>query len=179
MTADQSVLIIVDVQERLCPVMDNPRRVLMNGARLARGARLLGVPVLITEQYPKGLGPTMHDIRVEVPEREAYVEKLTFSSAAEPAVMERLEALGRRQAVVCGVEAHVCVLQTALGLRAKGWEVFVVTDACSSRLPESEAAALTRMAMAGVVPVITEMALFEWLGGKENPAFHDVHALVR
>jgi nicotinamidase-related amidase len=182
MERDQSVLIVIDVQERLCPVMDDPRRVLMNGARLARGAGILGLPVVVTEQYPKGLGPTMHDIRAEAPQDAdhcAYLEKLTFSSAATPAVMGHLDRLGRRQAVICGIEMHVCVLQTALGLRARGWDVFVVTDACSSRQPSSEAGALARMTGAGVQPVTTEMALFEWLGGKEDPAFKDIMGLIR
>ncbi|MCF8480589.1 MAG: hydrolase [Rhodospirillum sp.] len=182
MGGDQSVLIVIDVQERLCPVMNDPRRVLMNGARLVRAARILGLPVVVTEQYPKGLGPTMHDIRAEAPRDAAdcaYFEKLTFSIAADPPVMAHLDGLGRRQAVICGIEMHVCVLQSALRLRARGWDVFVVADACSSRLPESEEAARTRMVAAGIQPVTTEMALFEWLESKENPAFKTIMDLIR
>ncbi|WP_413205124.1 hydrolase [Rhodospirillum sp. A1_3_36] len=182
MERDRSVLIVIDVQESLCPVMDDPRKVLMNGARLARGARILGLPVVVTEQYPKGLGPTMHDIRAEVPrdaDHCAYLEKLTFSSAADPVVMRHLDGLDRRQAVICGIEMHVCVLQTALGLRGRGWDVFVVSDACSSRLPTSESAALVRMTGVGVQPVTTEMVLFEWLGGKQSPVFKDIMGLIR
>ncbi|WP_376783094.1 hydrolase, partial [Rhodospirillum rubrum] len=179
--AARSVLIVVDIQERLCPVMTDPRGVLFNGARLVRGARRLGVPVVVTEQYPKGLGPTMHDILSELGDgaSSAVIEKTHFSAAAEPLVRQHLESLGRRQAVICGIEAHVCVTQTAIDLRAAGWEVFVVSDACSSRRPESLTAALTRFPAAGVVPVITEMVLFEWLADKNNDGFKDIMSLVR
>lgn len=178
MRAETSALIVIDVQERLCPVMDDPRRVLFNGARLLKGAALLDVPVLCTEQYPKGLGPTMIDLRALLPEG-AVIEKTRFGAWDEAPFRERWRALDRSQAVICGTEAHICVLQTALGLRAAGVEVFVVTDACGSRRPESEVAALTRLSAVGCHPVTTEMALFEWLGGKAHPSFKDINALVR
>ncbi|WP_041795293.1 hydrolase [Pararhodospirillum photometricum] len=171
--ADESVLVIIDVQEKLCPVMADPRRVLLNGSRLLRAANRLGVPVVVTEQYPKGLGPTMHDIRVDMPQG-AMVEKRFFSAALEPAVRERLESLGRRQAVLCGIEMHVCVTQTALGLKDQGWSVFVVEDACSSRSPESVAQAKQRLATQGIPLVNVEMALFEWLATKDHPAFKEI-----
>lgn len=195
MDAASSLLLVIDVQEKLCPVMDDPRRVLMNGARLVRGARRLGVPVLVTEQYTRGLGPTMTDIRDALadPEREraseegaaaaaqtpTVLEKTAFCGVADDAIRAALLESGRCQAVLCGIEMHVCVLQTALGLRSMGWQVFVVTDACSSRQPDSERAALARLSTAGVVPVTTEMVLFEWLHAKENPAFRDIMALIR
>lgn len=178
MSAAQSVLVVVDVQERLCPVMDDPRRVLYNGARLLRGAALLDVPVLCTEQYPKGLGPTMIDLRELLPEG-AVIEKTAFGSMGEAAFRHALSRYGRTQIVLCGTEAHICVLQTALGLRAVDFEVFMVADAVGSRRPESERVALDRARDAGCSIVTTEMVLFEWLGDKSNPRFRDVSSLVK
>lgn len=178
MDAEQSVLLIVDIQERLCPVMDDPRRVLYNAARLIWGADRLRVPLLVSEQYPKGLGPTMVDLRQLVAD-EAVVEKTAFSCAREDGFMQRVESIGRRQAVVAGIEAHVCVQQTALGLKEKGFDVFVVVDACSSRSRTDQEAAVGRMAADGCRMVTTEMVLFEWLGNARNPAFKDIQQLIK
>ncbi|MBB4287757.1 hydrolase [Roseospira goensis] len=176
--APRSVLVVIDVQERLCPVMDDPRRVLFNGTRLLKGADLLDVPVLCTEQYPKGLGPTMIDLRQLLPEG-AVIEKSTFNAMGEAHFRFAMSRVGRSQIVLCGTEAHVCVLQTALGLREAGFEVFVVADACGSRRPESEQAGLARMAAAGCTVVTTEMVLFEWLGSKDHPHFKEVMTLIK
>ncbi|SOD91069.1 hydrolase [Caenispirillum bisanense] len=173
MTADRSSLLIVDVQEKLCPVMDDPRIVLHNGSRLMRGAARLGVPVTVTEQYPEGIGPTMFDLR-ELTAPENVLTKRTFSSAADAGIVERLRGFGRPQVVVAGIESHVCVLQTCLGFRALGYEVFVVRDACSSRRVADRDAAFVRMAAAGVAVVTTEMVLFEWLGDSRHEAFREV-----
>jgi len=178
MHAQQSTLVVIDVQERLCPVMDDPRRVLFNGARLLTAANRLEVPVICTEQYPKGLGPTMIDLRSLLP-AGAVVEKTAFGAMGEAGFRHALSGIGRGQVVLCGTETHVCVLQTALGLREAGFSVFVVDDACGSRRPESERAGLQRMAAAGCQVVTTEMVLFEWLGDKANPAFKDISALVK
>ncbi|GEO81862.1 hydrolase [Pararhodospirillum oryzae] len=173
LSAEHDVLLVIDVQERLCPVMDDPRRVLYNGSRLVRAARAMNVPIVVTEQYSKGLGPTMHDLRVDLPE-DAILEKTHFSAAREPVVQARLDALGRRRAVLCGIEMHVCVTQTALGLKDMGWDVFVVEEACSSRHPDSIKIARERLTTQGVPLLSVEMVLFEWLTNKENPAFKEI-----
>jgi nicotinamidase-related amidase len=139
---------------------------------------MMGVPVLCTEQYPKGLGPTMVDLRALLPEG-SVIEKTSFGSMGEPAFRDALAATGRDQVVLCGTETHVCVLQTALGLRQAGHDVFMVADACGSRRPESEQAGLARARDAGCGIVTTEMVLFEWAGDKNNPRFKDIAALVR
>ena len=172
-TGERSSLLVVDVQEKLCPVMDDPRAVLHNGARLMRGAARLGIPVTVTEQYPEGIGPTMFDLR-ELTGPENVLQKRTFSSAAEETIVARLRDIGRPQVVVCGIEAHVCVLQTALGLKEIGYEVYVVRDACSSRRVSDRDAAFARMAAAGVGVVTTEMALFEWVGDSRHEAFREI-----
>jgi nicotinamidase-related amidase len=173
MTADQSSLLIVDVQEKLCPVMEDPRSVIHNCGRLMKGAARLGVPVLVSEQYPKGIGPTMVDLR-ELTDKENFLEKTTFSCAAAPNIMERLEALGRRKVVVAGIETHVCVCQTTLGLLENGYEVFVVADACSSRSPQDRKTGLERMQASGARIVPTESVLFEWLGDAKHEAFREI-----
>jgi nicotinamidase-related amidase len=177
--ADSSLLILIDVQERLLPAMADPVAVETGAARLMRGARILGVPLLATEQYPRGLGPTVPGLAALATPEET-VEKLHFSCAAEPAVQARLALMGpRRQAVLCGIEAHVCVLQSALGLAASGWAVAVVEDAVSSRRAADRDAGLRRMAAAGVTVATAEMVLFEWLGRAGTDAFRDIHKLIK
>jgi len=175
---DTSLLLIVDVQERLAPVMSDPRRVIHNCGLLLRAARRLGVPLLVSEQYPRGIGPTIVDLRDHLAEGDV-VEKTHFSCASEPEVMRRIEVAGRRQIVIAGIEAHICVLQTALELKAKGYEVFVVADACCSRQPDSEAFAQARLRQQGVGLVTVEMALFEWLHKAGTPEFKELSALIR
>lgn len=171
--AARSVLVSVDVQERLCPVMCDPRRVLVEGARLVQGAKMLDVPVIVTEQYPEGIGPTMVDIRSHVTPDEV-ITKRTFSAMREPAFADRLATLGRSQVVVAGIEAHVCVSQSALEMKAAGYDVFVVAEACASRRPEHADEAMRRLAAAGCSIVAVEAVLFEWLADSRNPKFRDV-----
>ena len=116
---NKSCLMVVDVQERLAPVMSDPRRVLHNCGLLMRAAQRLEIPTLVTEQYPKGLGPTMVDLRPYIPE-EGAMPKLHFSAAADEAILAKLQGLGRSQVVIAGIETHVCVLQTALDLMGSG-----------------------------------------------------------
>jgi nicotinamidase-related amidase len=173
-----SSLLVVDVQQGLAPVMADPRGVYRGCTILLRAARRLGIPVLVSEQYPKGLGHTMGELLAEAPEG-AVVEKLHFSCAHEPAIKERLAAIDRPQVVVAGIEAHICVLQTALGLKAAGFEVFVVADACSSRDPANHRAAMERLAANGVHVVTVEMALFEWLHCAGTPEFKELSPLIK
>lgn len=176
--AGRSVLLLVDVQENLGPVMAEPRAVYRNCSLLLRGAARLGIPVIASEQYPKGLGPTLGELKAWLPDG-AVMEKIHFSCAAEPAIVERLRALGRDQLVVAGIEAHVCVLQSALGLQAAGYQVFVAGDACSSRLAANHASALARMAANGIDVVVSESVIFEWLHRAGTPEFKDLIALIK
>lgn len=176
--ARDSILVCIDVQTKLCQAMCNLQNVLKNGTKLLRGAKILDVPIVVTEQYPQGLGPTIDTFLIDLP-AGSVVEKATFSSAKEPRFRDRLGSLSpRRQIVLFGMEAHVCVLQTALDLVDQGWSVFVVEDALSSRTANNERLATQRMAARGVQVVSTEMVLFEWLEGKENDRFKDIQALI-
>lgn len=156
-----SSLLVVDVQSRLLPHIHDWQRLLDNVLWLVRVAQRLGVPVAATEQYPKGLGHTHADLLELIP-AAAVAQKLHFSCAAA-GCLPGLPGGERSQVVVCGIESHVCVLQTVLGLREQGREVFVVADAVSSRRPEDRELALARMRGCGAQIVSREMAAFEWL----------------
>lgn len=176
--ASRSLFLLVDVQEGLGPVMAEPRQVYRNCALLLRAAARLDVPVLASEQYPKGLGATMSELRSLLPEGAA-MEKLHFSCAADPAIAERVRQSGRDQIVVAGIEAHVCVTQTALGFKAAGFQVFVAHDACSSRLAVNHAVAMARLAANGIDVMPTESVVFEWLHLAGTAEFKDLIALIK
>jgi nicotinamidase-related amidase len=166
------------MQERLQPLIHDDARVRAKALALARGCRLLDVPVLVTEQYPKGLGPTVPELR-EVVEHAGVLEKTSFSCAGDPSIRARVEASGRRSVLLAGVEAHICVLQTALDLMDAGYAVHVVEDAVGSRTPENREAGIARARRNGAEPSSVEMALFELMGTSRHPRFRDVQALVK
>ncbi|MFM7344178.1 MAG: hydrolase [Tagaea sp.] len=173
--AQSSVLLVVDIQARLLPAMAEPELVTANTAKLVAAAKRLGIPVLVSEQYPKGLGPTVESLAGA----GTVLAKMSFSCAADPGIAARLESLGRRQIVLCGIESHVCVLQTALGLRDKGYDVTVVWDAVSSRKLADKELAAGRLRRNDVELVGTEMAIFEWLGVAGTPEFKELSALIK
>ncbi|MBF0356304.1 MAG: isochorismatase family protein [Alphaproteobacteria bacterium] len=176
--AENSFLAVIDVQERLLPVMADPRKVLWGTAILMRAALRLGLPMVVTEQYPQGLGPTQADLRPFIPEGALFT-KLHFASTGEEGFLERVAGFGRRQAVLAGIESHICVTQTALGLKAAGYEVFVAFDACSSRQIASIETARQRLAANGIEIVTVEMVVFEWLGRAATPEFKELSALIK
>jgi nicotinamidase-related amidase len=165
-----SWLLIVDVQEKLIPAIHNRDAVIDHCAWLMKASDVMGVPMLVSEQYPKGLGPTVSRLRELAPEN-AFMEKVHFSCAASPECDARIRALGRTQVIIAGIEAHVCVLQTALDLQADNRQVFVVADAISSRDPQNVALAMARMRSAGVEIVSREMVLFEWAHKSDTAQF--------
>lgn len=172
---NNSCLLITDVQENLTPAMKCPRDVIDGSARLAKGAKLLHVPVIATEQYPKGLGRTMFDVRTALDDSD-FFEKKSFSSAAQDGFMQRLESLSKKQIVLTGVEMHVCVLQTAVELKEKGYFPFVVENAVSSRYDRDFEAAKTRLILEKIPLVTVEMVLFEWLRTADAPEFKQIRA---
>jgi len=172
----RSVLAVIDFQERLVPAIAGGDEVVANAVRLLSAAEQLGVPVLMTEQNPKGLGPTVPELaRPEgaVP----VVAKMEFDACRARGVIDALPP--GHHIVVAGCEAHVCVLQTVLGLLDRSRRAYVVADAVGSRRPENKAAALARLDRAGAEIVTTEMVLFEWLGTAEDPSFKSVVGLVK
>lgn len=168
--AQDSILVVIDMQERLVPAMLAPARTLKNAALLIEAAREIGVPLLLTEQYPKGLGRTMPEISVPAGDSPIF-EKIHFSCLEDDAFNAALTDFDRKQVILAGMEAHICVVQTAASLLEAGYEVFVASDATASRSAESEHACLQRLSAAGVGIVTSEMVVFEWLGKAGTPAF--------
>lgn len=175
LTASGSALLLVDLQQRLMPAIHDGEAVVANAVRLAEGAALLDVPVCATEQNPAGLGPTV-DALAAYP--QMVLPKMAFGAVAEPGFATLLPP-GTEEIVVAGCEAHVCVLQTVLGLLAARHRVLLVADAIGSRAPSNKTAAVDRMQRHGAEVVTTEMVLFEWLRDAHHPNFRAVQKLIR
>lgn len=176
--AEKSVLCIIDVQKRLAPATAEPDRVIAKSVLLITAATRLDIPILISEQYPKGLGPTVDALTKIAPEGSIY-PKIHFSCTDDPDYRARLDAIGRTQVVLTGMEAHVCVLQTALGARNAGYQVAVVADAVTSRDPANKVVALDRMAANGIEIATSEMVVFEWLKAAGSEAFRELSKLIK
>ena len=177
--ASNSVLLLVDIQERFRPVVAEMEEVIRRSAVLLRAALRLEVPVLVSEQYPKALGETVTELRQWMTRSQAHFDKLCFSATDCLPWMDALHSTGRKQALLCGVEAHVCVLQTALHLLSEGYSVFMAVDAVSSRKSLDKGVALRRLEKHGVQMVTTEMAVFEWLRKAGTAEFKELQALVK
>lgn len=171
--AEVSALLVIDVQERLLPAIHDGAATLDHCLWLVRLAKRLDVPVLTSEQYPEGLGRTVQPLLGELP-LETLRRKTHFSCVADGCFHD-LAAFSRPQVVVCGTEAHVCVLQTVLDLRQRGRDVFVVAEAVSSRRPDSKSLALERMRQHGAEIVDREMVAFEWLHRAADDRFRSVN----
>jgi nicotinamidase-related amidase len=178
LTAENSILLLIDFQERLFPVMHDKEKLLNNVVKLAKGALALELPIIVTEQYPKGLGPTIPEIKSLIPNFKA-VEKTCFSCCDEPAFMEGLGALKRQQIIIAGIEAHICTYQTAAALARAGYQVEVVSDGISSREADNKAVALAKLGMMGILPTSTEMALFELLKVAKGDKFKAISAIIK
>jgi nicotinamidase-related amidase len=176
LTAPGGTLLVVDLQEKLLRAIQGRDRVLANSLLLVRIARILDVPVFATEQYPKGLGPTVDSLAELIPDRPA---KTTFHALAAPGIAEGLASAGVEHVTLAGIEAHVCIAQTALELLRLGYRVQVPADAVGSRFAIDREFALRRLEQAGVVITTTESAFFEWLGGAEHSKFKEISALVK
>jgi nicotinamidase-related amidase len=179
--AEHSHLILVDLQSRLLAAMPEPERSAMLKATklLARAAGLLEIPVTATEQYPKGLGATDPEVLEVLPGASRRFGKTAFSCCEAEGLRPSLEVTGRRQVVMAGVEAHVCVLQSALDLTALGFRVFVVEDAVCSREPAHKRNALERLRQSGVIISNAESVVFEWLTDAAHPQFKTLAAMIR
>lgn len=178
---DQAALLVIDVQERLGKAMEPERyaRMLKNTRTLVEGAKLLGLPIWVTEQYPKGLGPTDQSILEALPTDATPVEKLAFSCGAVKEVARRIFQSGRRQLVVAGMETHVCVFQTVRDLVAGGYQPFVARDAVLSRTHENQETGLQLMREVGATITSTEAVLFDLLGEAGTPEFKQISAMVK
>lgn len=175
---NRSFLLVIDVQSRLAPAVHGNEDVTARCAALVRVARLLGVPAFATEHCPERIGPIVPELRTLL-SGDQIISKRHFCCTDDPAILERLKASGRSQAVVAGMEAHVCAMQAALGLAEHGVTPFFAIDAAGSRHVADHAAAIDRVRSEGIRTVSTEMALFEWLGHADDAVFREVLAIVK
>lgn len=173
-----AILVLIDFQKRLMPAMENREGLAKSVIKLIKGCQILGVSWLITQQYTKGLGPTIPPID-EALGNYSPIEKTSFSAMKEPAFVRALEETGKRTTIIAGIESHVCVLQTSLDLLQAGYHVFLPADCISSRRKSDKKYALLRMAQAGIYLTTYEAVLFELCGGSHLPGFKEISALVK
>ena len=178
LTPENAVLISIDFQERLFPAMHEKEKLLRQALKLIQGIKVLEIPVILTEQYPKGLGPTLPEIRELLPDIKP-IEKTCFSCCDSEPFREALETTGRKQVLLCGIEAHICAYQTALTLARSGYEVQVVADAVSSRDPENKIVSLVKLSNAGISPTTVETALFELLKAAGGDKFKQISNIIK
>lgn len=170
--------IVIDIQEKLLPAMSNQETLISNCSKLIGGMLELGLPLLVTQQYTKGLGNTVAEIASCFPVFEP-IEKTTFSCYDEPGFVERIEDLSRSNVIVCGIESHVCVMQTAIDLKMAGYNPVVIADAISSRKDESKAIAMERFRYEGIMVSSVESVLFELLRSASSAHFKSISKLVK
>jgi nicotinamidase-related amidase len=176
MSAADTGLLVIDMQEKLVPKLFDPVLVLRNIAFLLDAAQLLKMPVQCTEQYPRGLGATVPELAGKLPQRP---DKVAFSCCAVPSVVQTFHREARPKIVLCGIETHVCVLHTALDLLALDFRVFIAVDAVGSRSRIDHDIALRRLERTGAILTTSEMCVFEWIGGAGHPQFKAISRLIQ
>ena len=182
LSRDKSQLLIVDMQDKLLDIVSGRDRALKSCIRLVEAAKALSVPITVSQQYPKGLGPTNAELRTALGNEAPVFDKVEFSCLRSEPLRERLHDLrrqGRPQVVIGGIEAHIGVIQTAIDLEGQGFEAFVVSDAVASRGKTSRRLALSRLTKDGADVVDSEMVLFEWLSSAGAPEFKQIQSLVK
>lgn len=172
---ERAALVVIDVQEGFRPAIDRFEEVIAATAAMIRGAEVIGIPIIVTEQYPEGLGATVPEVAEALPERVVPIEKTCFSAAEA----DGFDLGGRDQAIVCGIETHVCVNQTVLDLLEAGTEVHVVADAVGSRDPRNRELGLSKLERAGAWQSSVETALFELLRRAGSDEFKSVQKIVK
>jgi nicotinamidase-related amidase len=175
----QAALVIVDMQESFRQAVPDFAELAARIALVAHAVRLIGLPLIVTEQYPKGLGRTAGEIRAVLPEGLEPIEKTAFSSCGAQEFVTRLEEAGARQILVCGIETHICVNQTTHDLLGRGYQVHILTDCVSSRSAQNREIGLTKMFRSGALPSSIELALFELLRDARHEQFKAIQKLIK
>ena len=178
LTPEDTILVVIDFQEKLFPVMFEKETLLTNVQKMIKGALILEIPIIFTEQNPAGLGGTLRELSDLVHNPE-LVSKFNFSCCAEAGFDEKLKTLGRHQILMCGIESHICVYQTSMDLLSNGYEVHLVSDCVSSRTSQNKELALRRMASEQIKLTGVEMALFELLRSSKAQQFKAISSLVK
>lgn len=175
---DESLLLIIDVQEKLVNALEK-ETVVKKTETLTKAAKILEIPTIVTEQYPKGLGPTVETIKNHLAADTKIIEKSSFSAVKEEGFLETLKSLNKKQIVICGIETHICVHQTAAELIEEGFEVYVAKDATASRNKYEFKQGIERMKDNGAKISCVEIILFEWLESSKNPHFKELQGLIK
>lgn len=178
LNTENSVLLIIDIQEKLVRMLEKDT-IVSKSCALANAARILGVDTIVTEQYPKGLGSTIDPLKEALGENVKYFEKTSFSALKEEAVENGIKLTGKKHVMICGIEAHICVYQTAMDLISKGYEVSLVADASASRNKFEFKTGVELMRQHGINITCVEIVLFELLKSSKNPDFKAVQALIK
>ena len=176
---DKTVLVVIDMQEAFRGAIGDFPQIASRISMAVRGFQILDLPVIVTEQYPQGLGGTADEILFSLPDEFEVVEKTTFSSCGAKAFSEKLGELGARQILLCGIETHICVNQTAHDLLAQNFEVHLLQDCVASRFEPDKRAALRKMKTNGVMPSSVEMALFELMRDSRHEQFKEIQNLIK
>ena len=179
LSRERAALVVIDMQEAFRAVIPDFAEVSARIAKAVQGARLLEVPVIVTEQYPRGLKHTAAEILPHLPQPPNVVEKLCFSSCGVEEFQSTLISRDIKQVIACGIEAHICVTQTVLDLLSRQLDVFLLVDCITSRRPDSKEVALSRLTQAGATLSNLEMALFEMMGTAESPPFKALQNLIK
>ena len=172
------LFLIIDIQDKLVKMVNN-KLITDNAIKIAKTVRILNLPTIITEQYPKGLGATVAEVASEFPQNTPVFEKTAFNALETEGVLDKIKSYGKKQIVICGIETHICVHQTAAALLREGFEVYVVKDACASRNKYEFKQGIELMAQNGAKVSCVEIVLFEWLKTAKNPHFKEIQALIK
>lgn len=175
---ENTIGLVIDIQERLVPVMEESEQFVENCIKLIQGLQILGLPMLVTQQYTKGLGETINEIKAVIKDFQ-YIEKKDFSCYDEPVVAEKLVQSGALNVIICGIESHVCVLQTAIDLKEAGYNPIVVMDCVSSRSFDNVDLASERFRFEGIMMTSLESILFELTRSSGAPEFKEISKLVK
>ncbi len=175
---NNALVLMIDFQEKLVSSTDAQSESL-NSAKLLSAAKILDIPVVVTEQYPKGLGSTIEQVKSVMPDNTMVFEKTAFSAMKETFVADAIKKTGRKQVLLFGIELHICVYQTAMELLAQGYEVFIVKDACKSRSDYNFEAGLDLLKSKGATITTLEILLFELLQSSKHPNFKEIQALIK
>ena len=174
-----SVLVIVDIQEKLVKASYEGNIIVKQAEKIAKAANILSIPTIITEQYPKGLGSTMECIRNAASNEVFYTEKSFFSAMREVKFKTTLDKFSKKQIILCGIETHICVLQTAIELMQMGFDVHILKDCCGSRSIDEKNAGIELLKQYGAKISSVEIVIFEWLKSSNHPNFKEIQSLIK
>ena len=177
---ENSIVLMIDIQEKLVSMLNNLSAIAKEKTeKIIRAAKILNIKTIVTEQYPKGLGETIKEIKDVLKEDYKPFEKTSFSAIKEENILNEIKTSGKKQVVIFGIEAHICVFQTAIELKEMGYEVYVISDASFSRNNNEKELAMKNFRHLGILTLSVETLLFMWLKSSKHPDFKEVQALIK